>query len=621
MPVLRRVELKNFKGFSDGQIEFSPVFTSLVGPNNSGKSTILQAIQASKSIFQLPVADPLAQSQSSRYLNELVARGAESASVRYHFALKDAEIQKVREQCKELLRRDETARQRMNPEDVEHIPAEFVVEVEIRQAADGAANIVISAIHTQIAGDRTIRLLAAANPSDMPNVIGEPGIVIAAKSESFSVRPDEIPDTGFVTTVGSMPPSSWLDNRGRFPYFLDYFIEHVQNFTLLPATRHYPRESEIREPEGGSLGTDGLVALPQIIHLLTTDRAVRLRRLEAAVSAVMPETHNLFAMTGGQPRAELRIAEKEGLEAAESFPAWQVGSGLSQVITCLGFALSQTPGSMLAIEEPELSLHPGAQRRLRDQLLQIAAKQGMQIVVATHTPAFLTGHESLHIVACSREGKGLIARLVGRNAFAELREELGIDPSDALMADNVIVVEGPTEERFYRRMLATSGSPFIGCTYQIIDLGGTDERIYKHLCLLDQATPNAVLRVLVIDEFRGPKKLPSIPSWKIVRWTAPNGAAGEFEDQFNAEELARAMTLMSDEKEMDAPQITEALTQKGTASTSATLKTLYERITDASFSKPALGDSLASVIQEELTAQEVKWDQHPALASFVAHQT
>lgn len=65
------------------------------------------------------------------------------------------------------------------------------------------------------------------------------------------------------------------------------------------------------------------------------------------------------------------------------------GFGANQLVRLL-LTLASTPsGSIIAIEEPEIHLHPRAQERLCDILVQVAKNQDKQILVTTHSERVL----------------------------------------------------------------------------------------------------------------------------------------------------------------------------------------------------------------------------------------
>jgi putative ATP-dependent endonuclease of OLD family len=71
----------------------------------------------------------------------------------------------------------------------------------------------------------------------------------------------------------------------------------------------------------------------------------------------------------------------------------ELGTGQEQILAiCLAYAYAttfyKTDGLLLAIEEPEAHLHPLAQRWVAQKLKELA-QQGVQVLVTTHSPAFL----------------------------------------------------------------------------------------------------------------------------------------------------------------------------------------------------------------------------------------
>jgi predicted ATP-dependent endonuclease of OLD family len=65
------------------------------------------------------------------------------------------------------------------------------------------------------------------------------------------------------------------------------------------------------------------------------------------------------------------------------------GSGEVAVVTCVEKIRSAQPGSLILLDEPEVSLHPGAQRAFRDFLLKQILEKKHQIVLCTHSPYFI----------------------------------------------------------------------------------------------------------------------------------------------------------------------------------------------------------------------------------------
>ncbi|MFS1891810.1 ATP-binding protein [Vibrio lentus] len=65
------------------------------------------------------------------------------------------------------------------------------------------------------------------------------------------------------------------------------------------------------------------------------------------------------------------------------------GSGEVAVINCVCKVLSAPTNALILLDEPEVSLHPGAQNELRNLLFEAIIKKNAQVVVSTHSEHFL----------------------------------------------------------------------------------------------------------------------------------------------------------------------------------------------------------------------------------------
>lgn len=65
------------------------------------------------------------------------------------------------------------------------------------------------------------------------------------------------------------------------------------------------------------------------------------------------------------------------------------GSGESAVVKLVHQVYEAKKGTLVLLDEPEVSLHPGAQKRLLDFLLNQVFLKGLQVVLSTHSPAIV----------------------------------------------------------------------------------------------------------------------------------------------------------------------------------------------------------------------------------------
>lgn len=97
-------------------------------------------------------------------------------------------------------------------------------------------------------------------------------------------------------------------------------------------------------------------------------------------------------MTGMSARGNLEFKTKSGRRIA----VVQLSSGEQHLVALFTMLLfSAQVGSLVLIDEPEISLHASWKHALLDDLEQVAAVSGLQIVVATHSSAIINGNWDL----------------------------------------------------------------------------------------------------------------------------------------------------------------------------------------------------------------------------------
>ena len=65
------------------------------------------------------------------------------------------------------------------------------------------------------------------------------------------------------------------------------------------------------------------------------------------------------------------------------------GSGESAIAKLVHKIYKAQEGTLLLLDEPEVSLHPGAQKRLLNFILENVRNKGLQVVISTHSPAIV----------------------------------------------------------------------------------------------------------------------------------------------------------------------------------------------------------------------------------------
>lgn len=166
-----------------------------------------------------------------------------------------------------------------------------------------------------------------------------------------------------------------------------------------------------------------------------------------------------------------------------------IGDGLQHLlIILLSVYLNKKP-VVLAIEEPELFLHPGYQTRLLDCFL-LPELEHVQVFATTHSNHLINLSLDRNTVGIFRIQKvlsGTDIEIEPQFAVAPISPderdillELGVQRSSLLLTNLTIFVEGPSDRRFYQRFLSLYAKkkslpePIADLHYSFLQYGGSN---------------------------------------------------------------------------------------------------------------------------------------------------
>jgi ABC-type Na+ transport system ATPase subunit NatA len=130
--------------------------------------------------------------------------------------------------------------------------------------------------------------------------------------------------------------------------------------------------------------------------------------------------------------------------------------------------------SICLLEEPEVHMHPKLQRRMLEQVWQIAEKKSLQLVISTHSAALINAAFSRDVKIFQAQGQKIVEANI-----AQVLDRLGYQAADLLQANCVIWVEGPSD-RMYLNAWLKDKDPGLkeGLHYSIMFYGG---KLFKHV--------------------------------------------------------------------------------------------------------------------------------------------
>ena len=197
------------------------------------------------------------------------------------------------------------------------------------------------------------------------------------------------------------------------------------------------------------------------------------------------------------------------------------GSGFHQTLTLLAFLYGYRPTTIL-LDEPDAHLHVNLQRELLDYFKDQGTKRGVQFLIATHAEELARGVDARQLVSLL---SGIPTRpLATPPVLVAMAEVSNIEVSQVLSSPFMLYVEGETDERILRAWARVLGRGTVFDKLCIRTMrGGTKaqmkENADRHFSGITQYVKDA-RRLMVFDydsdetAFHPGKENPALFEWK-----------------------------------------------------------------------------------------------------------
>ncbi|MFY2790278.1 ATP-dependent nuclease [Rhodococcus sp. MALMAid1271] len=153
-------------------------------------------------------------------------------------------------------------------------------------------------------------------------------------------------------------------------------------------------------------------------------------------------------------------------------PLIEQSDGVRQLMSMTLFDLAEGTANILAIDEPEIHLHPTSQRTAADLL----SGGGNQKIIVTHSPYILHRFEPEEVIAVDRDGK---CHQVGKTELSKVDKARAHWWSprllEALTARFVVVVEGTADRIIVESVAQHLGVDFDRLGAVVIELDGAEK--------------------------------------------------------------------------------------------------------------------------------------------------
>ena len=213
--------------------------------------------------------------------------------------------------------------------------------------------------------------------------------------EGRLVKPRELDEERLETSELSLPFLRRIlfsypveDTRRRYgtpPTFRDVtrvlsFFSWMQFYRLFPDAMREPRK-----PMNSRLLVEDGSNLASVLRGMVNRNARYLGEIKSALGHVVPGLTDLHVQqSGGFMVVKLRHSAERGGGAGSTFDLSQESDGTVRLLGLLTALYQQRPPSLIGIEEPELTIHPGALEVLADVMVEAASRT--QVLTTTHSP-------------------------------------------------------------------------------------------------------------------------------------------------------------------------------------------------------------------------------------------
>ena len=358
------LQFQNFRSLRDARIDLAPL-TVIYGPNGSGKSSVMYGLLTLRNFLTNPN-----QNVPSLFSYPSISLGGWREVVHRHQA-------------------DSSLSLSIGVSNVQDLSSQFTLTLE---ESGGAAKISFG-IPPSVGPRLSPRVL------DLPIAVPYQGNQQVDHDLEMSVSSREMVNDGMVEDVKKLTGTlTWngitlsarleqgtADNAEDVIWLNESFNLPMQ---LARLTGFVPLRRGFSKPTYGLSNVTPMLGTEDEVASLLASPNERFRQYEVSryVESISGRRIQIQAQVGTSTFTIDSIPNAAGASVPASIV--NEGFGINQLLYMLTVCL-HSPYKIVAIEEPEIHLHPSMVRKLAIVMAEIAANEGRHLIVSTHSEAFV----------------------------------------------------------------------------------------------------------------------------------------------------------------------------------------------------------------------------------------
>ncbi|MEE9506215.1 MAG: AAA family ATPase [Thermoplasmata archaeon] len=464
-------EIRNFRSIKHQKIEFSPNVNVLIGKNNAGKTNIAKAIL----VFFKSVDTTRTEGPSTEWLMTQDDWHNLHTSVpikmRFQLRIDRSDLSPMTRLFQETLK----ATNKITTKGIKEIAANVKKALKELEAKGEELPTMTVSKEYHLKSDSKAACQTSLISFGELNLFSPE--IAGLKAHTFSH-----------TTPSGHRKYQPVENP--FAAFADEFVVYLSQQFLFSSPTRERLTKKPRDSRGDDIAN-------RLCNLHNRRRASpRYRDMKSEVER-LPFTDGEFRPSLSEGRemefAELMIDVADDL----SLPIDYFGEGLQSSLSVVDNVIF-SECSVVAIEEPENSLHPSGQRSVFELLKRLSKKYRKQIVITSHSGVFIDRSKDAKLFRVSCVNRETVVDSVNEPSdIVKILDDLGFKPSYALLSNGVIWVEGPSDRIYVRRWLELMDVDTEELGISILPYGGAN---LKHISVEDFMTLNRNFVVMMDSE-------------------------------------------------------------------------------------------------------------------------